>query len=93
MATILPLTDVGAISAMYIGDNIDAIPTPDPATKRAMMKLCVLEEKAIASDDNPNMAAAVNKPFLRPNFSEMVPAIRHPKIAPKARLPVANPSQ
>src|SRR5665647_3611320 len=93
MATIRPRICAGEISAIYIGDSIDAIPTPMPAQNLEAIKISLVGENAIAKEERAKMAAAVNKPGLRPYLSETTPATRQPMIAPNARLPVANPSQ
>jgi hypothetical protein len=49
--------------------------------------------KAINRDEIPKMAAAIRSPGLLPFLSAILPAVIHPIMAPKARLPVANPSQ
>src|SRR5690349_7327207 len=93
IATILPLRCAGEISAMYIGESIDAIPTPRPAQHLAAINKSREGAKAIASDEPAKIKAANNKPGRRPYLSATVPAIRQPNMAPNAKLPVANPSQ
>ena len=88
-----PRICAGAISAMYKGDNMDAIPTPAPAKKRAIIKISLEGAIAIATDERVNKDAAVNRPGRRPYFSVTHPATRQPAIAPKARQPVVKPSQ
>src|SRR5688572_24953568 len=78
---------------MYMGDNIEAMPTPIPAKKRAAIKKSLFGENAIPREDIPNTAAAINSPGLRPFLSASLPALTQPIMAPRARLPVANPSQ
>jgi hypothetical protein len=67
--------------------------TPIPAQNRVAIKTSLDGEKAIPREEIAKMAAAINKPGFRPYLSETHPAIKQPAIAPKARLPVANPSQ
>jgi hypothetical protein len=71
MATILPRKWAGEISAMYMGDNIEAIPTPIPARKRAAMKTSLEGETAIPSDEIANTATAVNKRAFFPIYRKL----------------------
>ena len=93
IATIRPRKGAGETSAMYIGDIIDAIPTPIPATKRNAINKVRLAEKAIAKEEMAKMAAAVSKDGLRPYFSDRLPASKQPAMQPNANTPVVNPSQ
>src|SRR5689334_12095664 len=92
MATLRPRTEAGEISAMYMGLNIEAIPTPIPAAKRMAIKTVSEPDKAMPIDDNANTMAAVIKPGLRPKRSANAPAIRQPAIQPNASEPVRKPS-
>ena len=78
---------------MYMGDSMDAMPTPMPAQNLANIKMSLVGEKAMPSEDTAKMSAATNKPGLRPDLSAIRPAHKHPSTAPRAKLPVANPSQ
>ena len=69
---------------MYMGESMDAMPTPIPATKRAAIKISLLGEKAIAREDKANKAADNISPGLRPYLSDILPAMRQPKMAPNA---------
>ena len=93
MATILPLKCAGEISAIYIGDSMEAMPTPIPAQNLDAIKISLVGEKAIAKDERAKITAAINNPGLRPYLSATIPATTQPAIAPNARLPVAKPSQ
>jgi len=93
IATIRPRICAGEISAIYKGDNIDAIPTPAPAKNLAIIKISLVGAIAIAIEERANKDAAVNRPGRRPYFSATHPATRQPAIAPKARHPVVKPSQ
>ena len=74
MATIRPRICAGEISAMYMGDNIEAIPTPMPAQSLAAIKVSLENANAIASEEIANIAAAINNPGLRPYLSDTAPA-------------------
>ena len=76
MATILPLSLAGAISAIYIGESIEAIPTPIPATNLDTIKKSLLGAKAMRREEMPNTEAANNKPGLLPFLSAILPAIK-----------------
>src|SRR5215831_13911767 len=78
---------------MYIGDNMEAIPTPTPAIRRAIRKIFNAGANAIANDEIRKTDAAIKSPRLLPYLSETFPASKHPAIAPSAKVPVANPSQ
>ena len=93
MATILPLRCAGEISAIYMGDNTDAIPTPAPAQNLEKINKPSVGAKAIPKEEIKKTPAAKRRAGLLPTLSEYVPANRHPAIAPSAGLPVANPSQ
>jgi len=75
-----------------MGDNMEAIPTPIPATNLAAIKKSLLGAKDMRREEMPNTAAANNKPGLLPFLSAILPAIMQPAIAPNARLAVAKPS-
>src|SRR5215210_5213268 len=93
IATLRPRIFAGDISAMYIGLNIEAIPTLIPAAERIVKKTGSDEENAMPNDEAVKMRAAVISPGLRPRRSESLPAIRQPTIQPRAREPVKNPSE
>src|SRR6185312_6113851 len=92
IATFRPLTWAGETSAMYIGLNIEAMPTPMPAAKRMVIKKLNPFEKAIPADDTAKMKAASNKPGLRPYLSVKPPANKQPAIQPNPSEPVKKPS-
>src|SRR6187399_799049 len=93
MATIRPLYLAGAISAIYIGESIEAIPTPMPAINREAIKKSLLGAKAINKEEIPKIEAAIRSPGFLPFLSAIFPAVMQPIIAPNAKLPVAKPSQ
>ena len=92
IATFLPLTSAGDTSAIYIGLNIEAIPTPIPAANRIITKTDKLPEKAIPKDETAKISAAKDKPGFRPYLSASLPAIKQPAIQPSASDPVKKPS-
>src|SRR5688500_9197911 len=92
IATFLPRTFAGEISAMYIGHSIDAIPTPIPAAKRISIKKVRPGENAIAMEETAKIKAASIRPRLRADLSANLPAIKQPAIHPKAKEPVKKPS-
>jgi len=93
IATRRPLMAAGAISEIYMGDSIDAIPTPAPAANLATRKRSRLGANAMASEETANNAAASIRPGLRPYLSATCPANMQPAMAPMANMPVAKPSQ
>ena len=70
IATILPLTGAGEISAIYMGDNTEAIPTPIPAQNLEKIKKSLPGAKAIANEEIKKTAAAKSNPALLPYLSE-----------------------
>src|ERR1044072_6579020 len=92
MPTVRPRTDAGEISAIYMGLNMEAIPTPIPAAKRMAIKTVSEPDRAIPIDDKANTIAAVITPSLRPKGSAHAPAISQPAIQPNASEPVRKPS-
>src|SRR5688572_17570573 len=92
MATLRPRTDAGETSAIYMGLNIEAMPTPIPAANRMAINTVREPDSAMPIDDKANMIAAVISPGRRPYLSASAPAIKQPTIQPNAREPVRNPS-
>jgi hypothetical protein len=76
-----------------MGDNIEAIPTPTPAIKRAAINEKSVGANAIANEDKAKMHPEIIRAALRPRFSESLPASKHPRMHPSASEPVVNPSQ
>src|SRR6478736_1211543 len=78
---------------MYMGDNIEAIPTPMPAANRDIIKKSRFGANAINNEDIPNTKAASSNPGFLPFAAAILPDKMQPIIAPRAKLPVAKPSQ
>ena len=64
--TSLPRTEVGATSAIYIGDNPEAIPIPIPPKKRATKNQLNVEKAPVAYAEEKKINAEINKSGLRP---------------------------
>src|SRR5687768_9265696 len=92
MATLRPRMDDGEISAMYMGDSIEAIPTPIPAINRMSEKMDNPGARAMPREDRAKMPAAIINPGRRPRRSANEPATKHPTIQPNAKVPVRKPS-
>ena len=93
MLTIRPRICAGDTSAIYMGESMDAMPTPMPAANLAEIKNERLCANDMARDEKRNMRPDNNKAGFRPYFSETLPARMHPAMHPKANEPVVNPSQ
>src|SRR5687767_14102695 len=90
--TILPLSFAGEISAIYIGDSSEAMPTANPAKKRAVIKNVMEVAAAISRDETVNTSAAIINETLLPKRSEDLPAYTQPAMQPNANEAVVNPS-
>ena len=91
-ATRRPRIPAGDISAIYIGESIEATPTASPPINRAKINSKnVLGRAERIADMAKNRAAAIRIFFL-PNLSLNIPAILAPMIHPIKRLLTANPS-
>lgn len=53
-----PRLGAGEIYAMYKGDRVEAVPTANPPTKRALTNSTRVRGRAAATDENVNSAAA-----------------------------------
>ena len=83
----------GAISAIYMGDVIEAAPMPMPPMKRKTMNSTRVRGKAVPKAETKNARAARIKTFLRPKRSLKNPAEPAPRAKPARALAAANPSQ
>src|ERR1039458_2706187 len=81
-ATKRPGRCAGAISAIYIGVDIEATPMPNPPKKRKMTKNGIEGATAVPIAEIKNRIAARNNAFLRPKRSETGPTIRTPNAQP-----------
>src|SRR5690242_6529846 len=89
--TMRPLMLAGDISAMYMGDSIDAMPTPRPPMMRKNTNQNSWCERPTPIAEMPNRKADNISPGFLPYRSEIDPAIRHPAIQPRYRLLTAKP--
>jgi hypothetical protein len=91
METMRPRMRAGEISAMYIGEVIDAAPTPTPPMTRKTTKVAKLGGNAVPMADARNMTAAMSRTFLRPRASLRAPAEAAPIAQPSSALEAAHP--
>ena len=91
MDTNRPRKCAGAISAIYIGDKLEAIPMAKPPTKRNTLKKvkeCTAPVPTAVQINNP---AAKIKIGLRPKRSLSLPALSAPNKQPIKALLIAHP--
>jgi hypothetical protein len=100
-----PRIRLGAISAMYSGDNMEAMPTPTPHRMRYRMK-GVSAAWAHAADGtqaefgisgarrrNQEQAPATSMPPLRPMAFDTQPATMAPMMQPNSALETVQPDK
>src|ERR1035441_8069926 len=80
MDTRRPRRCAGAISAIYMGVDMEAMPMPMPPSQRNRMKVQMSRGKEVPMAEIRKSVAAMSKAFLRPNRSEMGPTIRTPPL-------------
>ena len=86
-----PRKCAGAISAMYIGVDMEAMPMPMPPSQRNRMKVQMSRGSAVPIADTRKSTAARSNAFLRPNRSETGPTISTPVAQPISTHPDAQP--
>src|SRR5690242_21929328 len=97
--TSLPRILAGAISAIYIGEIMEAMPTPMPPIMRYTTKeyTSSVPKKLNVSGLQAPMAeikkatAAMSNPFFLPKDLEMKPAAAPPMTQPIKALAITNP--
>src|ERR1019366_9610214 len=82
METNWPLIFAGAISEIYIGANMDAMPIPRPPIKRKNTNQLRLIGIAIPRDETAKSMADKINTFLRPILSLNLPANIAPTMQP-----------
>jgi len=83
----------GLISAMYMGEEMEAAPTPIPPMMRKMTKMPIVGGTAVPMAEIRNMTAPRIRTFFRPKRSLRAPAAPAPRAQPSRAQPVAQPSQ
>ena len=81
----------GAISAMYMGVDIEAMPMPMPPNQRNRMKVQMSRASAVPMAEARKSPAASSNAFFRPNRSEMGPTISTPVAQPIRTQPDVQP--
>src|ERR1039457_3899288 len=91
METSLPRICAGAISAIYIGERLDARPMATPPKMRHAMKMVKLLASALPREVTAKTSAATINNRLRPNLSLNAPAINAPTKQPISAQLLAQP--
>ncbi len=91
METNLPRICAGAISAMYIGDKLEASPIATPPKMRQLIKIVKLLANALPRDVTAKINAATINNRLRPNLSLKPPAASAPNKQPINAQLLAQP--
>jgi len=89
--TSLPLIDDGAISAIYMGDTIEARPTPNPPIILNTLKTPIEGANAVKIVERPNNTDEKNNAFFLPKRSQIVPPNMAPKMQPIWALLITKP--
>ncbi len=88
-----PRKRAGANSAIYIGDTVEASPTPIPPTNRQTLKSIMPRASALPMADAMNRAADNSNALLRPKRSASQTPANGPNGQPRIALPVTAPTQ
>ena len=91
MDTSLPRIWAGAISAMYMGDRLEARPMATPPRIRHVTKMKKVGATAFPREVTANSRAEAINNFFRPNRSLRAPAKREPKRQPMRAQLLAQP--
>ena len=86
-----PRTSAGEISAMYIGDKLEARPMPMPPTRRKTTNTVKSPASAVQTAEMVKKKPARMRSFLRPNRSLNPPDTRAPMRQPTRALDMAQP--
>ena len=86
-----PRRCAGAISAIYMGVDMEAMPMPMPPSQRNRMKVQMSRGSEVPMAEVRKSIAARSSAFLRPNRSEMGPTISTPVAQPISTQPDAQP--
>lgn len=89
--TILPLMRAGDISAIYIGDVIEAAPTPIPPIILKIMNIVKFLGKAVPRADAKKKTADKIRTFFLPSKSLSIPAMETPMMQPTRAQEAAHP--
>ncbi|MNG20925.1 hypothetical protein D3C84_1052280 [compost metagenome] len=89
--TNFPLDSAGAISAIYIGERLEAIPIPTPPTTLHIINHSIVSTKPVPTAARvKKIEATIIKGFL-PYLSDRLPEIITPSKHPKMALPITHP--
>ena len=91
MDTSLPRIWAGAISAMYMGERLEARPMATPPRMRHVTKMKKVGATALPREVTANSRAEVINNFFRPKRSLNAPAKREPKRQPMRAQLLAQP--
>ena len=89
--TSLPRICAGAISAIYIGERLDARPMATPPSIRHATKMAKFGASALPNEVTANKNADSSNNFLRPNLSLNAPATSAPTRQPMSAQLFAQP--
>ncbi len=90
-ATSRPRRWAGAISAMYIGERLDAMPIATPPAIRHVTKAVNDPAHPVSTDDSAKSSAAARSSFFRPNRSLNAPVASEPIRQPASAHEFAHP--
>ena len=90
-ATSRPRRWAGAISAMYIGDRLDAMPMATPPAMRQVTKAVNEPAQPVSADDPANSRDDASSSALRPNRSLRAPVAIEPSRHPTSAQEFAHP--
>ena len=91
MATSLPRTAAGAISAMYIGERFEAKPMATPPAIRQRLKARKVPINPVPIEEMTKTIAEKTRSHLRPSLSLRLPEMSAPMRQPMSALPIAQP--
>src|SRR5580704_8049365 len=87
-----PLHAAGLISAMYIGDTLEARPIAPPPTMRHVMNVAKLDDHPVKTDEMAKSKAEKTRTFFRPRLSLILPAMSDPTKHPTKAELFAHPT-
>ena len=81
-----PRIEAGLISAMYIGERLDAKPMPMPPTNRAMLNVAKSQAAAVRIALSVNRKPATMSGGFRPKRSDSMPETAAPTKQPMSAV-------
>ena len=88
----VPRTSAGETSEIYTGDTIDTMPIPNPPTMRKITSCVKSWLTAHPIAEMEKRKADMSMVFFLPRKSDIIPAMRTPRMEPIRAHPTYQPS-